>query len=326
MRVLVLLCLVAVGAIPAQAKARSEKVEQAAGFVFYSSFWLNLHHTLYAAAWAQRPHTSARPRAEPLPEPLEGPLTSKERAAWTAAIAYYNRQLADRDLLFDDEMSAIKNALTSAHARLPRTGLPRGLRDVLLKAAPVYRRYWWAKHDQKNRAWIADVVPRLTMLAPEVEPRLAKLMLKPWFAQPVRVDVVWVGKIQGAYTSIDPYIHTVASSGSPNEQQWAAVETLFHEASHGLIFPIRDRIDTAAKASGKQTEDLWHVVLFWTAGEVVREALERHHIEYKQYIYATGLFQRAWPQFQKPVETEWAPYVAGKISVDEAVKKLVAAI
>ena len=325
MRFLVLLCAAASWMVFPSASCAAERVHETSGFVFYSAFWPNLHHTLYAVAWARRPHTDRRVLAGPLPEPLEGVLTADEHAAWDSAVAYYDKELADRDLLFDDEMSGIKVLLAAAQKTLPKTGLPPGLREVLLKAAPVYRRYWWPMHDRANRAWIKDVAPRVAELAPDITPRLTRLMQTPWFAHPVRVDVVRVGKSQGAYTSLYP-VHITVSSGNPTQQQWSGVEILFHEASHGLIAPIQERLDAAGKAAGKQTRDLWHVVLFWTAGELVREALAQRQINYDQYLYATGLFQRAWPQFQKPVETEWAPYVAGKISLDEAVKRLVAAI
>jgi hypothetical protein len=325
MRFLVLLCAITSSAISAGATATAERVQETSGFAFYSAFWPNLHHTLYAATWTRRPHTTARPKAGPLPEPLEGALTADERAAWEAAIAYYERELADRDLLFDYEMATIKQVVAAAGETLPEKGLPAGLREVLLKAAPVYRRYWWGMHDRANRAWIADVAPRVATLAPEITPRLAKLMQTPWFAQPVRVDVVRVGNSQGAYTSLRP-THITVSSGESNDQQWSGAEILFHEASHALIRPIIESIDAAGKTSGKQTGDLWHVVLFWTVGDLVREALEQRKIAYSPYIYATGLFQRAWPQFEVPVEKEWAPYVAGKISLNEAVTKLVATI
>lgn len=325
MRFFVLLCTMASMLISPRASGAGERVRETSGFVFYSAFWPNLHHTLYAVAWARRPHTGRRVLAGPLPEPLEGALTADERAAWDAAVAYYDKELADRDLLFDDQMAAIKQVLASAQKTLPKTGLPPGLREVLIKAAPVYRRYWWPMHDRANRAWIDDVAPRVAELAPSVIPRLSRLMQTPWFAHPVRVDIVRVGKSQGAYTSLEP-VHITASSGNPNQQQWSGVEVLFHEASHGLIAPVQERIDAAGKAAGKNTRDLWHVVLFWTAGELVREALAQRKIEYNPYIYATGLFQRGWPQFQKSVETEWAPYVEEKISLDEAVKRLVAAI
>lgn len=326
MRYLALLCMVALPAISASAVAGTERVTQAAGLVFYSAFWPNLHHTLYAATWARRPHTSGRPLAGLLPEPLEGTLTADERAAWESAISYYEHELADRNLLFDEEMTAIKSALSAAGETLPEAGLPPGLREVLLKAAPVYGRYWWRMHDRANRAWIADVAQRVATLAPQVTPRLTQVMQTPWFVHPVRIDVVRVGNSQGGYTSIDPDVHITLSSSDENDQGWAGAEIVFHEASHALIFPVTERIRAAAKASGKQARDLWHVVLFWTTGEVVRQALEGRKITYTPYIYTTGLFQRAWPQFQKPIEREWAPYVDGKISLDEAVQRLIAAI
>ena len=186
MRFLVLLCTVASLVVPPSASAASGRVRETSGFVFYSAFWPNLHHTLYAVAWARRPHTDKRVLAGPLPEPLEGALTADERAAWNAAVNYYDRELADRDLLFGDEMSGIKGLLAAAEKTLPETGLPPGLREVLLNAAPVYRRYWWPMHDQANRAWIDDVAPRVAELAPSIIPRLSRLMQTPWFAQPAR--------------------------------------------------------------------------------------------------------------------------------------------
>lgn len=330
MRFLAFLLAVVLCPIAVTAADNTERVSQTANLDFYSAFWPNLHHTLYAAAWARRPHTNARPLAGPLPEPLDGALTADERAAWEAAIAYYDHQLADRDLLFDQEMTTVKERLSSAQGSLPETGLPPGLHDVLLKAASVYRKYWWPAHDRANRAWIADVVPRVSMLAPEVTARLARLMLTPWFTRLVRVDVVWVGNVQGAYTSIGPDVHITVASGEPNDQQWAGAETIFHESSHALIAPVQERIDAAIKTAGKTNEKharvLWHVVLFWTVGEVVREALDERHTKYEPYLYSTGLFQRAWPELEKPVETEWAPYVNGKISLDQAVDQLVKAM
>src|SRR6266700_1141459 len=138
MRFPVLFCIIALGAISTKVHATTEPVQQTSRFVFYSGFWLNLHHTLYAAAWARRPHTTARPQAEAFPEALdEGALTTKERAAWEVAIAYYDRELADRDLAFDDEMTAIRKILTVAQAKLPDVGLPTNFHDGIVKAAPV---------------------------------------------------------------------------------------------------------------------------------------------------------------------------------------------
>jgi hypothetical protein len=58
-------------------------VAEAANVRFYSDELLNLHHTLYAAAWAQRPDAGTRSFAGNLPALLDAPLTPAERAAGT---------------------------------------------------------------------------------------------------------------------------------------------------------------------------------------------------------------------------------------------------
>src|SRR5579872_313551 len=199
-------------------------------------------------------------------------------------------------------MTAINNLLAATEGELPKQGLPTGLREVLVKAAPVYQRYWWSMHDRANRAWITDVARKVETLAPAVTSRLAHLMQTPWFTKPVRIDVVRRGKVHGAYTSIHPQVHITIASGEVDSQQWAGAEIVFHEASHALIDPIRERIATEARTTGKKATGLWHVVLFFTAGEVVCETLQSRKISYTPYIYATGLFQNAWPQFQNPLE------------------------
>jgi len=46
-----------------------------------------------------------------------------------------------------------------------------------------------------------------------------------------------------------------------------------------------------------------------------------HHV-----LYATGLFDRAWPQYRAAIEREWAPYIRGRRPLEEAVRAVVAAI
>ena len=298
-------------------------VTEVSRFQLHSAFWPNLHHTLYAAAWARRPPGRGRPLSAPLPEPLEGALTADERAAWDASVAYYDRELASRDLLFDEGMTTINLALGSVGTDLPESGLTPAHRQALAAAAPIYRKYWWAGHDRANRAWISDAASRVTQIAPEVTKRLADLYRTPWFTSGVRVDVVRAGIAQGAYTSLEPTLITV-SSGDRNYGSWASAEMLYHEASHALIAEISRRIRD--EAHGKDVRNLWHVVLFYTAGEVVRETLAARKIDYVAYLYATGLFDRAWPQFRAPVEREWKPYIDGQVTLEVAVTKLISAI
>jgi len=80
---------------------------------FHSAFWINLHHTLYAAAWARRPDTGSRRLIGPMPAPLVAPVSDDERTAWDAAVDYYDRNVADRDLLTGQGMARMKVALAA---------------------------------------------------------------------------------------------------------------------------------------------------------------------------------------------------------------------
>lgn len=317
-------CVAMTGGQPAS--GTRDRVADVASLQLHSAFWPNLHHVLYAAAWSLRPAQSGRPPlAGELPSPLDADLSPEERRDWNAAIAYYDRALASRDLLFDAGMIAINDLLASAGELLPAEGLSDEHRGALAGAAAVYRRHWWPEHDRVNRAWAARAAERLRVLSPEVPDRLASLYGTPWVRTPVRVDVVWVGNRQGAYTTLRP-THITASSGDPDNQGWNAAELLFHESSHALVGPIAAAFRDALAAQHKRAPVLWHVALFYLTGEVVRQALAARGMGYSPYLYQTGLFDRAWPQYRSAIERDWAPYVNGRRSLEDAVDAVVRGI
>jgi hypothetical protein len=155
----------------------------------------------------------------------------------------------------------------------------------------------------------------------------------------VRVDVIRVGSREGAFTSIEPApAHITIVSSKPGLAEWQSAEVLFHEVSHALAAPIITAFATELRAQGKggglggrgqlgsRTADLWHVALFYMTGEVVRQALLDRGITYEPYLYKTGLFDRAWPQFRTPIETYWKAYVNGEMSRDESIRRIVTAL
>ncbi|HEY6363094.1 MAG TPA: hypothetical protein VIX63_18445 [Vicinamibacterales bacterium] len=64
----------------------------------------------------------------------------------------------------------------------------------------------------------------------------------------------------------------------------------------------------------------------YMTGEVVRRALAGRGITYEPYLYKTGLFDRAWPQFKPPIETHWRAFVNGEMSREDAIRQVVASI
>ena len=293
----------------------------------YSSVWQNLHHFLYVSAWATRPVVARAPRlAMPLPQEPAVSLTPEDKATWDAAVTYYDRNIASRDLLFDDDLTRVKLALAHADDALAGVRIDEALRSTLLEAAPIYRKYWWRDHDAANRSWIERVSRQTPTVAEPIIARLTALYGVPWFTTPVRVDVVRAGKSLGAYTSNNPRPHIVVASGDSSYDGWSGTEMLFHESSHALFQRVRLAVDSAAKAADKQPRDLWHVVLFYITGEVTRQELAKKGIEYRSYLYATGLFDRAWPAFREPIERHVRPFVDGQVPLDRMAAALAQAL
>jgi hypothetical protein len=299
------------------AQPGSSRVASASQLEFHSAFLMNLHHTLYAAAWARRPEAGTlRALAGPLPAPLDASLTKAEQAAWEAAVTYYDKEVASRDLLFGRGMYDIKTALVAGD--LSREAVGKELRTVLESAAPIYRKHYWPAHDRANREWIQRTVEGVRAIAPEVIAGLTKLYTMPWFTAPVRVDVVWVGNRQGAYATEGP-THATISSGNPAHTGWTAVEVVFHEISHTLIALIEKRLAAALGERLREHGVLWHVVQFYVTGQVVRDVLQARGIDYSPYMYSSGLFDRAWSRYRAAVEQNWRPYVDGTVTMQEAI-------
>jgi hypothetical protein len=136
------------------------------------------------------------------------------------------------------------------------------------------------------------------------------------------------GSFTGADSVVDPD-HLLISSIEPSNAGYAALEMVFHEASHtvfgpGLEGPLWTELEAAAKADGAPlAPNFWHAMLFYTTGSAVKARLAERGIDYEQYIYTEGLFERSG--FRQPLERLWQPYVDGRVSRAEALKLIVAA-
>lgn len=298
-------------------------------FDFHSGFWINLHHFLYREAVVAAPQTGPRALAVNHDDADElNTLSAVEKSSWDAAVSFYQKSLASRDLLFDDGMIAIKNNLEDAEASADLAGveIPAELKAVLLKVAPVYRKHWWAKHDRQNRQWTADLQALIAKYGEGIASSLGKIYQVPWPTQPVRVDAVAYANWAGAYTSRGPTRPTISTTG-PSNQGPAALEIVFHETSHGLIDKVLDVLQQAEDRVNAQRgahpfpfrRDLWHQVLFYTSGELVAERIPG----YVPYADKNGLWNRGWSLHDRElIEQDWKPHMEGKAGMEAALKKL----
>src|SRR5262245_37801035 len=80
-------------------------------FAFHSNPWLNLHHFVRANARGGGPGGAGAPD-----------MSNDDRARWLAGVEAY-KPYAQRDLLFDDGMVAIKNALRGGEGKASLDGI-----------------------------------------------------------------------------------------------------------------------------------------------------------------------------------------------------------
>jgi hypothetical protein len=311
---------------PEQNNQSLPKYEFKSVFEFHNGFWINLHHFLYEQALL-----ISKPKGRPVStdEPVKtDKLTPAQKQIWDASIKFYQQELISRDLLFDEEMVKIKDRLEDLEkaADLKNSELNPDLIKVLEQAAPIYRAHWWTEHEQANRNWIENQKPLLQRFEDQILGQLNNLYQSKLPPTPIRIDVTTYANWSGAYTSIDPVRITI-SSIDKRHFGFASLETIFHETSHALIRPVTEAITKECELKKKPVpRDLWHAVLFYTTGEVVKRTITNAGLgEYTPYAYNFGLYERArgWKDYQKLLELYWQPYIEGKTKFNLAIAQIV---
>ena len=339
-------------------------------FEFHSGFWINLHHMLYY---------EARLRAFPPAAPQKGSagpqiklkimkdaaaaLTPAERLAWDSSVDYYVANYVNKDLLFNNDLILLKNQLgdfedcdelSGTRKKTCDAGLPPKLTQVLETAAPVYRAHLWAEQDRDNRRWVARVAPLVEEQGVGISQRLADIYQTKWPKAKIRVDVSAYANPTGAYTTLDPLRVTI-SSLDPRNQGDAAFEVLFHEASHGIAEPVQSAIIRECRQRNKAIpRDLWHALIFYTTGEVIRPLMTSadstppdkqdppqtedavkpntnrppasRKETYVPYAIREGLYERGWKDYLQLLTRFWQPYLDNQSTFDDAVARMVSAL
>ena len=296
-------------------------------FAFFSDFEPNLNDALIAAGVARRFGKPELFRAG-AEAGCFAKLPESTRAGRDGAADYYAKIVSpsgsnstQRYLIrvqiagFDEDL---RNDTDRQFAEIARS--------FRAAAAPAYRACRWAAQDGENRRWIEELKPGLVSGEEKIGPRLEKLYGTKWTGLPIPVDVVETVDFSGANTILrgPGSGHILIATENP---QRAAVETVFHEASHLLMgrgAPVQKALEDAASAAGAHMPgDLWHVVLFYTTGEAVRAVKDAGGgAPYTPMLYE--IFERgSWAQYRKPLESAWLPYVKGERSLGDAAAALI---
>lgn len=279
-------------------------------FTFHSNAWLNLHH--YARAQA---------RGGPAP----AGLTAAEQQQWRTGVDFYKPYVA-RDVLRDDGMVAIASALRGAEGRSNLDGLAidAPLRATLERLMPIYQTHGWPEHDRANRAWIAGVEPLVARHGAAIADSLTRIYRTSWPAEPMHVDLSVVAGPVGAF-SVDR--HITISSSDPSYRGYAGLEMVFHEASHGLgmlgtlVEPLER---SAAEQKVTLPPQLWHAVLFYTAGEMTIRELKASGISHTAYANAGFYDNMCGAGCMAKIREHWTPHLDAQRSIADSIRPLVA--
>jgi hypothetical protein len=282
-------------------------------FEFHSSFWVNLHHTLYHHAFLAKNGISVNLSA----------LSPSEAATWNEAVQYYGQNLITHDFL-EAAMGRINTILARAD-NASTLGAPpelsKELAGILEKAAPVYRARWWPNHDRRNQEWIAAATPLVGKHEAVLKATLSRALDTQWQKSPIPVEMSYYVSNSAAYTAIFPTLITASSSSQRNVGP-AMLEMLFHESGHALIVKARDELAKEAKSRKKEMPytDLWHGLLFYTNSEIVKKQIP----ELEPYAEKYGFWQNNWPLALPVFEKDWKPVLEGKAHFRDALKQIVA--
>jgi len=279
-------------------------------FSFHSNAWLNLHHILWS-------------RGEGAPLPADMP--DAERTAWATGIEFY-APYSRRDLIFDDELIKIKEALRTAERNTSLDGLAidSGVRTTLERLMPIYRKHWWPAHDRTNRDWIAASRPLIDRHGAALDQAISRAYDVTMPDNPVWVDVSVRAHPNGAYET-GPVTHVMISSVDPSYRGYAALEMLFHERSHAWGSVLARAIFAAAREQAVTVPpQLPHAVLFYTAGELTARELKAHGIAYTHYAQRGIYTNMCGAGCQDKMAEHWTPHLEGRRSIVESLSALVA--
>ncbi len=298
--------------------AEAAEVVRVPPWELHSSFWMSLHQTLISDATRSSPRELAA-------------LSAEEQTAWNEAVTAYRTAGGRGDITFAHPMTITNDAISQVTDDATEPLIDAPLAGALTRAAPAYRKHWWAGDDQANRFFISYAAGLLREAGEELV-RAHEGVYSTAFPERVRVYIAPHAGPFGAYTMTGRAggVITTMSSHDPGYQGLRALEMLLHESSHAVVTPTRGTVAASISAAAKKRgldapRDLWHAILFATSSELTRRFLTQRGVA--TYIPSSDdLFTRVWPSYREPIEKYWFAYLNGQGTLEEAIDKVVEAI
>jgi hypothetical protein len=278
-------------------------------FVFEQPFWLSVHQFLYVLGRAatQAPDRVRRAVSDAPRDQQAGlaTLAPGEQEIWRAAVAEYASGLSKKDMVFDRDLATLTSKLVHpSDADIP---------EVLRRVEPIYRKAWWPAHTRANATRIKALEQSVSDNGAAVLAYITRVYKEPWPAGGYPVNVAAYANWAGAYSTDNQLL--VVSSLDKEQSGFAGLEILFHESMHQWDEAMGARLNAAAGRTERRVPDaLSHAMIFYTAGAAVHSIAPG----YTPYADSNGVWQRGMSALKPVLQTDWQPYLDGKVTLEAA--------
>jgi hypothetical protein len=295
-------------------------------FEFASNPWLNLYNFLFKTAKQRRgiedDGLGARGYVTDDTAALR-PLMPAEQRDWNAAVDLFARVVISDGMGIDSLVLNVNDVLArlSPDDSLGAVRLHPEIRRALTSVMPIYRSAWWPVHHRRNQEWIAAMRERLAEREACLVRRATSVFRAPWPAAPLHVDAAVYASWFGAYSTRPPTRITVAANARGSQGSYG-LEVLLHEAAHGMLAPLDSALTARAERRKKALPpELSHLVLFYTAGALMRE----QDPAYTPFAEEFGVWKqnRLTRRYHDVIQRAWQPYLSGTRSFDDAIGALI---
>ncbi|MDY8135146.1 hypothetical protein U0D62_06030 [Aquimarina sp. 2201CG5-10] len=295
-------------------------------FEFHINFWVNLHFYLYETASS----SLEKPLEEIIDQSLWKNLTIEEKEIFKNTITYYQNTV-DLKNHFSNTLIVFRKWIInySEYDELYSSQFDPIWLEKLNAFKPVYLHHFWENHLKTNEEKLQENLMLIKATENIIIPQIATLAQTKWQKNKIRIDLSVKSPGGGAFTlGRVPSSIVMSTIVDYKEIPGDWVETLFHEASHTVIKGHKGAITQSInriseKLNQKPPKNLWHALLFYTAGKVCRDAFLQQKIDsYSLYMDRENIFEF----YQGPIYKYFTPYLDKKTDLDSAIENTLVAI
>lgn len=295
-------------------------------FEFRSSYILNLHHYLIKEGLRYNKTDSLNRSFESF-FINTGKVTASAKQGIMNAVKYYADSVVKKNMLFDPELTSLKYALLSIDDvnEVPDNVISPAWIKAIKSADAYYKEGEWKNTNAQNLLFINSHLEQVKRIEKDVIRRCEDVYQYKYSGKKFRIELVDYATFFGAYTTNEPFVCAVISSTDKRHNAEQGTEVIFHEVSHSMIDSLFQKQQELCTASSlRMDHNVWHSILFYSTGTIVKDALAQIGVNHELYIYRNNLASLS-PDFKKlidKVSTQWPLYMNKEISMDEALKKI----